>query len=148
LCRAVDTLEDEDRLEPTGRNALFDPFDLLLAGDRAAPDAFEDAQACVGGDGPDGTLCRGAALCRSSRARSLARRDAICPHVQQMSAGMRATCARAHAAGGALRLDDLADLEPYCYFVARTVGNLLTALFEHTVPASARPCGSRCASAP
>jgi len=41
---------------------------------------------------------------------------------------------RAYESGGNLRLTSLADLERYCYFVAGTVGLLLTALFELEVP--------------
>ena len=137
LCRAVDTIEDEPRLAPAVRVALFDAFDALLADDAADPAAFE--QACAGANlaaaGPDGELCRGAgALFRAFRALPAAQRDAVRPHVQEMSRGMRAYCARADAAGAELRLTDLPDLERYCYYVAGTVGNLLTALFEETVP--------------
>jgi farnesyl-diphosphate farnesyltransferase len=63
-----------------------------------------------------------------------AQREAIRPHVLEMSAGMRLTCARADAAGGALQLHDVPDLERYCYYVAGTVGGLLTSLFAPTVP--------------
>ncbi len=138
LCRAVDTIEDEPRMAPADRAVLFDAFDALLADDTIDPAPFESlcARARLGAGAPDGELCRGAgAVFRAFRRLPLAQRQAIRPHVQEMSSGMRAYCARADAAGGALRLDDLEDLERYCYFVAGTVGNLLTALFEPAVPA-------------
>jgi farnesyl-diphosphate farnesyltransferase len=50
-----------------------------------------------------------------------------------MSRGMRDYTARADRAGK-LRLASLDELERYCYFVAGTVGKLLTALFEQEVP--------------
>lgn len=62
-----------------------------------------------------------------------AQKQAIRPSVLAMSAGMREYSRRA-AAEGRLRLRDVADLERYCYFVAGTVGELLTALFAQTVP--------------
>ncbi len=133
LCRVVDSIEDGPALGRQRRTELFDVFDRMLSDD--ASDALEFESACVrvavGGTGVDGELCRGAgAVFRSFRALPVAQREAIRPHVLEMSAGMRAYCAR----GVNLRLADLEDLERYCYFVAGTVGNLLTALFEQTVP--------------
>ena len=50
-----------------------------------------------------------------------------------MSQGRRLYAARADARGG-LRIRDYDDLERYCYFVAGTVGELLTGLFDLSVP--------------
>jgi len=135
LCRMVDSIEDEPTLEGAQRNELFDIFDRLLEegladGTDAAELELSCARASVGGTGADGELCRGAgAVFRAFRALPPWQRDAIRPHVLEMSGGMRSYCAR----GVAPRLVDLADLERYCYFVAGTVGNLLTVLFEQTV---------------
>ena len=135
LCRVVDSIEDEPTLEGSQRSELFDIFDRLLEeGPEDGTDSAELELACVrasvGGTGADGELCRGAgAVFRSFHALPPSQRDAILPHVLEMSRGMRSYCAR----GIAPRLGDLADLERYCYFVAGTVGNLLTVLFEETV---------------
>ena len=131
LCRVVDSIEDEPTLEGAHRNELFDIFDRLLDdGADAAELELACARASVGGTGADGELCRGAgAVFRTFRALPPSQRNTIRPHVLEMSGGMRSYCAR----GVALRLADLADLERYCYFVAGTVGNLLTLLFEETV---------------
>lgn len=132
LCRVVDSIEDEPALTVEQRHELFDVFDRVLDGKGDAAQ-LERASAgmAVGGAGASGELCRGSgAVFRAFRALPSAQRDAILPSVREMSAGMRAYCAR----GPAPRLADLADLERYCYFVAGTVGNLLTALFEATVP--------------
>ncbi len=128
LCRVVDSIEDEPTLGDAQRNELFDIFDRLLDdGTDAAEIELACARAFVGGAGADGELCRGAgAVFRTFRALPPSQRDAIRPHVLEMSGGMRSYCAR----GIASRLSDLADLERYCYFVAGTVGNLLTMLFE------------------
>ena len=133
LCRVVDSIEDEPALGRAQRNELFDVFDRLLNDDAADTAGFEVAcaHASVGGTGADGELCCGAgSVFRAFRALPPSQREEIRPHVLEMSAGMRAYCAR----GVTLRLADLEDLERYCYFVAGTVGILLTALFERTVP--------------
>ena len=129
LCRMLDSIEDEPTLGNAQRNGLFDIFDRLLNdGTDAAELDLACARASIGGKGADGELCRGAsAVFRAFRALPASQRDAIQPHVLEMSGGMRSYCARAP------RLVDLADLDRYCYFVAGTVGNLLTALFEKTV---------------
>jgi farnesyl-diphosphate farnesyltransferase len=131
ICRIVDSIEDEPVLGGAQRNELFDMFDRLLDdGTDAAEIELACARASVGGTSADGDLCRRAgAVFRAFHALPHWQRDAIQPHVLEMSGGMRAYCAR----GVAPRLADLADLERYCYFVAGTVGNLLTALFEETV---------------
>lgn len=133
LCRIVDTIEDEAGLAPARRQALFEAFDAQMGADATDPAAFESAAAGVGRDA-DGTLLRGAgAAFRSFRALPAVTRSAIRPSVLAMSRGMREYAARADAAGH-LALADLDDLERYCYFVAGTVGELLTALFEQTTP--------------
>ena len=137
LCRVVDTIEDEPRMEPVQRVSLFDAFDHLMAGDAADPAAFEALvrRSRLAANSADGALCRGAGhLFRAYRRLPAAQRDAIRPHVLEMSAGMRHTCARADAAGRALQLEDVPDLERYCFYVAGTVGELLTGLFVHAVP--------------
>jgi farnesyl-diphosphate farnesyltransferase len=131
LCRVLDSIEDEPTLGDAQRNELFDIFDCLLDGGKDAADLeLACARAAVGGTGEDGELCRGAgAVFRAFCALPPSQRDAIRPHVLEMSGGMRSYCAR----GVDLRLADLLDLERYCYFVAGTVGKLVTALFEETV---------------
>jgi farnesyl-diphosphate farnesyltransferase len=131
LCRVVDSVEDEPTLSNGQRGELFDCFDRLLdhGGD---PSELEHAcaRASVGGARADGELCRRAgSVFRELWALPSPQHEAITPHVREMSSGMRAYCER----GAGQRLADLADLERYCYFVAGTVGNLLTALFEQTV---------------
>ncbi|MCC6524093.1 MAG: squalene/phytoene synthase family protein, partial [Polyangiaceae bacterium] len=138
LCRVVDSVDDEAALAAAERAALFATFDAALCDDRADYRPFE--QACgrlgLGGARPERELCQQAgAVFRAFRALPAAQRDVIRPSVLEMSRGMREYTARADARpGGKLRLRDLGDLERYCYFVAGTVGELLTALFEQTLP--------------
>jgi farnesyl-diphosphate farnesyltransferase len=136
LCRVVDTIEDEPRLPLRSREELFDQFDQLLADVEADPSPFEERceRLGLGGEGADGELCRGAgAVFRCYRDLPDSQQRALTPSVAAMSSGMREYCRRA-ADEGQLRLRDLDDLERYCYFVAGTVGELLTALFEQSVP--------------
>ena len=136
LCRVVDSIEDEAGLAPRSRVTLFDRFDGLMADDRSEVPPFEELcrQLALGGARPERELCQGAgAVFRCFRALPRGQREAIRPHVLEMSRGMREYTARADAEGK-LRLRDLADLERYCYFVAGTVGELLTSLFEQQVP--------------
>ena len=135
LCRVVDTVEDDRRLPPADRQALFDVFDDTLAaaavGDVTAGPSFEE-RAQGHGLGPtklEAELCGGAAsVFRAFASLPEVQRRAILPRVVEMSKGMREYSIRADEEGG-LRLRDVPDLERYCYYVAGTVGELLTDLF-------------------
>jgi len=136
LCRVVDSIEDDRALSRAERTALFDAFDDVIGDDGAPASKLEEkcVQFDVGESADERELCtRPGAVVRSFRRLSTSQRSAIRPHVLTMSRGMREYCARA-ARDGALRMTDVEDLERYCYFVAGTVGELLTALFEAEVP--------------
>ena len=136
LCRIVDSIEDEAHMKPADRRELYNMFDEIVGTDTVAPDNFEAACKGLGlGEGSDDApLCAGSgAVFRTFRRLSEAQRNAVRPHVLEMSAGMRAFTSRADYEGK-LRLEDMEALERYCYYVAGTVGHLLTALFEQTVP--------------
>jgi len=134
LCRVVDTVEDAASLPWPAREALFETFDDCLLDDGADPAGFERLAAALGAGGPDEALCRGAgAVFRAFRALPATDREAVRPHVLDLSLGMRMYAARA-ARLGRFRLRDLPDLERYCYYVAGTVGELLTPLFAAWVP--------------
>ncbi len=130
LCRVVDTVEDEPDLGEAERLDLFERFRGLLRDDAADPSAFEAAWRRYPGASPDVELARhaGAAL-REFRALDPALRDASRPHVLEMADGMEATFRRWGGLDQLTALDDLDDLRRYCYFVAGTVGNLLTDTF-------------------
>lgn len=136
LCRVVDSIEDATALRPDHRAELFDAFDRLLADD-TAPTA--ELEVMWRGFSPrvedyEQELClRSGAAFRVFTALPARQRQAIRPHVQEMSAGMREYVQRGEAAGR-LRIHDLDDLERYCHFVAGTVGGLLTDLFRQHVP--------------
>lgn len=134
LCRVVDTVEDESELPAEHREVLYDAFDALLqpGGDATRFEAL--ATRFQLGEGAAAELCRGAGtVLRSFEELPVPQQDAIRPSVLTMSAGMREYSRRV-AEEGRLRLRDADDLERYCYYVAGTVGELLTALFAQTVP--------------
>jgi farnesyl-diphosphate farnesyltransferase len=139
LCRTVDTVEDDRRVTPVFRRALFDSFDAALSaaaeGDPAPSLAFEDlAAAAELGDGYEALLCKQAgAVFRAFAALSPEERGIIEPRLLEMSRGMRAYSERAESEGR-LQIRDLPDLELYCYYVAGTVGELLTDLFMLACP--------------
>lgn len=130
LCRIVDTIEDEPDLDAAARVRMFDAFDLVVEHDDVAYAPFERLGMLLAhASEAEAELARHAgAVFRLFRALPLAAREAIRPHVLEMSAGMREYAARADRDGG-LQIEDLADLERYAWFVAGTVGHLLTALF-------------------
>lgn len=144
LCRVVDTVEDDRRLEPAVRQSLFDAFDRALAasaqGDGGAAPAFEvhSAEAGLGPTPLEAELCTGAGgVFRTFASLPEVQRTAILPSVAEMSKGMREYSLRADAENG-LRLRDVPDLERYCYYVAGTVGELLTELFAISCPLDPR----------
>jgi farnesyl-diphosphate farnesyltransferase len=131
LCRIVDCIEDEADFADGTREALFDVFDGTMQDDHRPAAAFTQlARACCLGDvRADRELMYDATrVVRAFRALPDAQREAIRPWVLEMSKGMR-SYGRRVAEEGALGTHDLADLERYCWYVAGTVGHLLTELF-------------------
>ena len=136
LCRVVDSIEDANPIPPETRVSLFDAFDALMRGEAGSLSEFEArfADEALGMAEADRALCKGAgAVFRVFRGLPAADQEAIRPWVLEMSQGMREYAGRADAEGKT-RIRDVRDLERYCYFVAGTVGELLTSLFERTVP--------------
>jgi farnesyl-diphosphate farnesyltransferase len=143
LCRTVDTVEDDPRVLPATRWALFDLFDAALAsaarGDASLARAFEQsARDADLGLGAEAELSAHAgAVFRVFAAQPADVRAIIQPRLLQMSRGMRSYAERA-ASEGRLQMRDLEDLELYCYYVAGTVGELLSDLFMRACPVDAR----------
>ncbi|MFH1131330.1 MAG: phytoene/squalene synthase family protein [Pseudomonadota bacterium] len=136
LCRVVDTIEDDNNTTGKERQVLFDLFDAALENDNDDPSVFEDKcrDVKLGDKSSERELCYGVgAVFRIFRNLPSTQRDAIRGPVKEMSEGMREYSMRFDEAGS-LYIWDLEDLERYCYYVAGTVGKLLTALFEQVVP--------------
>lgn len=130
LCRVADTVEDATELGQADKGQLLTHFSHCLSEDgfEAAPlrEAFRYSRS------DEETLAREAdAVLREFHRLSGAQRQAIRPFVQEMCTGMAEFTSRERAAPeGEVALDTVEDLERYCYYVAGTVGHLLTELFR------------------
>lgn len=129
LCRVADTAEDTAELPVATKEALLTSFRDRLADDRPADDwraTFTTPRI------PDEELAREAdAVLHEFRRLSPAAQDAIRPWVQEMCMGMASFAAKhARARPDHLEaLESVEELDRYCYYVAGTVGHLLTDLF-------------------
>ena len=134
LCRIADTIEDDDALTIDERERLFADF-LDVMQERASVNTFCEAAATIWkGDDPESDLARN--LDRVMRVfRSLDRPIQACvvPWVEEMARGMALYRYRRPSGDGLVTILNEADLERYCYFVAGTVGQMLTELFVHWI---------------
>ena len=131
LCRIADTIEDTADLPVERKEALLARFRACL--EDGGPDAAPLAEAFAAERTHDERLsARADATLREYRRLGADQRQAIRPWVQEMCDGM-ASFARQHARATPDHLEALAsleDLDRYCYYVAGTVGHLLTELFR------------------
>lgn len=129
LCRIADTLEDEPALESTSKAALLDDM-VRCFDDPAAADAFPARVVHIGGDPAHARLTRRADLVFVLyRSLSPATRQHVRRWVGEMIDGMRKfVLLYPHG----IRIQSLEEYREYCYYVAGTVGYLLTDLWhEH-----------------
>ncbi len=138
VCRVLDTIEDTTSLPPVARAGLLDRSAVELAHPRLAGSCAEAIRALFAEpalDGPDHRLCRSAdRVVRALHAMRPEAVDAMRRSLREMGEGMAATVRR-ELGGDGFQLDTMADLERYCYYVAGTVGHLLTNLFALDRPA-------------
>ena len=131
LCRIADTIEDTADLNVADKERLLAHFRGCL--DEGGPNADPLAQAFASERTNDEQLtARADITLREFRRLDPDQRQAIRPWVQEMCDGM-AEFARIHARARPDHLEALASIEEldrYCYFVAGTVGHLLTELFR------------------
>ncbi len=142
LCRVADTFEDEPALGAGARLELLADLIAMLQG-RVAPGALAERFRSALPPGlrdtppsdPEHALIR-------DLPRLMAVFTSLTPGAQQslrtwvseMAHGMSVYAARPAGPDGVHALTTLADLDRYCYFVAGTVGHLLTELFEARLP--------------
>lgn len=129
LCRIADTIEDAAQLSPEHKAQLLDELRVCLdapdAGGAAIAAAFP-TPTC-----PEEILVRdGDRVLRTFHGLSGAERDAVRPWVQEMARGMAEFAAHRGTPEGLAALASVAELDRYCYYVAGTVGHLLTGLFQ------------------
>ena len=129
LCRIADTIEDAPGLAPGDKRRLLDAWRRSLDDDGPPPEAVQAAFARPATD--EELLALGSdRVLREFRALTAAGRAAIRPWVQEMCAGM-AEFAGPRATGDVLlaEIGTVGDLDRYTYYVAGTVGHMLTDLF-------------------
>jgi len=128
LCRVADTIEDSVGLSAADKDRLLAHFRRCL--EEGGPDATPLAAAFAEGRQDDEQLAaRADTVLHEYRALPAPQRDAIRPWVQEMCSGMAEFARRASTPGQLEALTSVADLDRYCYYVAGTVGHLLTGLF-------------------
>jgi farnesyl-diphosphate farnesyltransferase len=130
LDRMADTVEDDGAMPAARKAELLDAFAAGLT-DAAAADAFPAAAFDVAGDAAHVDLLRHGdrvyLLLRSLPPRT---RDIVVRWVREMAAGMR-KFVLLYPSG--IRIQTLAEYREYCYYVAGTVGCMLTELWrEHS----------------
>lgn len=135
LCRIADTIEDDPVLASAAKVHLLGVFRSSLDGG----DTQEISSVFANQNTPDRTLT-------GQLGRTLSvfhsldpdHQQAIRPWVKEMCKGMADFAKRPGFGGGSatlVALHDHADLERYCWFVAGTVGHLLTDIFALEGPA-------------
>jgi farnesyl-diphosphate farnesyltransferase len=135
LCRIADTVEDHVAVPPERRDELFSTFIAVLE-QREAPETFSAPFDAVPGDDAELRLARRIApVLRVFHAQPRAIQEGTLPWVREMADGMRLFTRRLPGRDGIVALLSTADLERYCYFVAGTVGRMITDLFTESLAA-------------
>lgn len=129
LCRMVDTIEDHPTL--ADKDPYYDLFDrCLLEIERWDSFDISPLEKMNPPQSWDDELMKDtAAVLTLYESFPPAVRNILKRNVFEMSQGMRGYTAR--GGNGSITLNDNADLDHYCYYVAGTVGNLLTEVFAH-----------------
>ncbi len=134
LCRVADTIEDDDSLSTQQRELLFERFLRVLQADAPVSSFCDAASEIWKGDDAESRLARNLdkvmAVFTSLEPEVQA---CVVPWVEEMARGMALYRYRRPNGDGFVTLLNEADLERYCYFVAGTVGQMLTELFVHWI---------------
>lgn len=138
LCRIADTVEDASRLAPQTKAKLLDDFTALLAArdwEKNAP-LFADSFRVL--DDRDNEVLLGryshcVLKCFHEFPEQV--REHIGHWVAELAQGMKKYALRKSEQSREVTfLTSIEDMEQYCYYVAGTVGHLLTGLFFHYYP--------------
>ncbi len=135
LCRIADTIEDDGTAAPERKVALLDGF-LRCLGDRTAADAFPTLAQDIAGDAAHVSLLRHTDLvCVLLRSLPAPSRARVVHWVSEMVRGM-AKFVRLYPHG--IRIQTMPEYREYCYYVAGTVGCMLTELWQLHAPSVGR----------
>jgi len=136
LCRIADTIEDEPGLDRDAKRELHAQLRRLMEEPSAARAFATKASRHLSAATPAAErelVGRAEDVLLSCQSFDPADRESIAVCLSKMCHGMQIYEAR-----DTLGLDDLADLDSYCYYVAGVVGEMLTELFCNHDPATAR----------
>jgi farnesyl-diphosphate farnesyltransferase len=145
LCRIADTLEDESVASAAERRPLMDEFarlcelpaDWPLAAERFAATAVAALRPAA--PAAEVRLVRGTGrVLETVAALPSWVRTHVARCVREMTAGMALVLERVEKQGHSSGLVDLNETLTYCYFVAGTVGEMLTGLFAGYSPSVAK----------
>lgn len=131
LCRIADTIEDDGVLAAERKAELLDGFRIALT-DESAANAFASRVEDVTGDPAHVALIRRTdAVCRVLRSLPERTRAVVVKWVVEMVAGMK-KFVLLYPTG--IRIQTVAEYREYCYYVAGTVGCMLTDLWREHAP--------------
>ncbi len=128
LCRIADTIEDEPSLDAEAKQGFAEEFIAVVAGDRSADTFAESLHPLLSGrtlDSEKELVYKASRVIRVTESFRDSQRKAMLRCVRIMSRGM-AEFQHNKTLNG---LDDLPQLDRYCYHVAGVVGEMLTDLF-------------------
>ena len=136
LCRIADTIEDHPAVGADIRGELFRTFLEILEGDRDPADLAKGFEP-VPGEDAELVLARAMpTVMRVFRAQSPSTIAISTRWVAEMARGMDLYTRRQPQEDGFLALYTVSDLDRYCYYVAGTVGHMLTELFVDEMKAN------------
>src|SRR5579862_2720720 len=131
LCRVADTIEDDGAASPERKEELLQGF-LACLGNREAAERFPVAAADIRGAPAHVDLLRHTDLiCVLLRSLPPRSRERVAHWVCVMVQGMRQFVRRYPRW---IRIQTVAEYREYCYYVAGTVGCMLTELWHEHVP--------------
>ncbi|MBL0938691.1 MAG: phytoene/squalene synthase family protein [Gemmatimonadaceae bacterium] len=131
LCRIADTVEDAPGIDPDIKAALFDDF-LAAFDDREALDRFNAGVQQLPGELAHLTLTQNTPLVLAHfAALPEGTRGVVRKWVTEMAVGMRKFVL---LYPNGIRIQTIAEYQEYCYYVAGTVGYMLTDLWHEHSP--------------
>lgn len=129
LCRIADTIEDTPDLGGALKQELLEHFANWLSEPAAGPEPLRDMFARRA-TSEELLAYHGDVVMREFRQLPERQQQCIAPWVREMATGMADFAVKSGPPGSGMHaLSSLAELERYCYYVAGTVGHMLTALY-------------------
>lgn len=131
LCRIADTIEDEPEISAEEKASLFDALSASFSGPDATLEFKTRASALTGDPAHIRLVANSDLVFEAFRELPGRSRDAVEHWVREMIVGMR-KFALAYPNG--VRIQSLDEYKEYCYYVAGTVGYMLTDLWHEHSP--------------